>query len=108
MSETRRKPWRVPKRVSIKGINYKVLIVEKLKDDDGDFCDGLHDHSKKVIYIDKSTKGATRRKTFLHEMFHAYIYECNIREGLQETLEEVIVETMAQATDEQFFLEWKK
>jgi hypothetical protein len=93
--------------IKIKGYRYKIILKKFLKDDDGNLCDGLHDHEKKVIYLRRDLKGEGMRKTFLHEFFHAYIFECNIREGLDSQLEEVIVETLSQATDDHFELKWR-
>lgn len=91
----------------IKGARYKIVYKKFLKDDDGVICDGLHDHIKKIIYVRSVLKGAELRKTFLHEFFHAYLFECNVREGLDTQLEEVIVETLSQATDDNFIIKWR-
>lgn len=93
--------------VVIKGARYKIIKKKYLKDDDGVICDGLHDHVKKIIYIRKGIEPEIMRKTFYHEFFHAYLFECNVREGLDAQLEEVIVETLSQAMDNHFTVSWR-
>jgi hypothetical protein len=107
MSEkkTRRKPFRLPKKVKIKGVVYKVQVVEDLRDDDGVLCDGLHCPKTHTISVAKDTKGQYRRRVFIHEVFHGYVYECHLREVISSEVEELIVEALACGTDEQFYLE---
>jgi len=100
--------FRLPESIKIKGKKYKLKHVKNLKDDDGKPCMGLHDHENKVISIDKLVIGSEKRQTLLHEFFHAYLYECNIREGLDSQLEEVIVEALSQGIEEHFDIKWKK
>jgi len=93
--------------IMVKGARYKIIYKKSIKDDDGVICDGLHDHIKKTIYVSSGLNGADLRKTFLHEFFHAYLFECNVREGLDTQLEEVIVETLSQAMDDHFLIKWR-
>ena len=107
MSEKRYR-FRLPKTVVVKGAKYKVIVTPNVVDDDGKPCMGLHDHDSKEILIDKNMTAKEKRTTFLHELFHAYCYECNIREGLDSQMEEVLVETIAQAVELHFEFLWKK
>ena len=104
---TARNSFPFPDSIIIKGTKYKVVKVKNLKDDDGNECQGLHDHVLKVISIDSALRGANRRKTFLHELAHAYLYECHIREGLDGQLEEVIIEIIVNAFDKHFDIRWR-
>lgn len=98
----------LPDSIDVKGVNYKIKIVKNLKDDDGKICLGLHDHDGKIISINATCKGAEKKKTFLHEMAHAYIYECHAREGLDSQMEEVLVEILVNAFDNEFDIRWRK
>jgi len=99
--------FKLKSSIMIKGSRYKIKNRKYLKDDDGALCDGLHDHINKIIYVRSGLDGAELRKTFFHEFFHAYLFECHIREGLDTQLEEVIVETLSQALDNNFIVKWR-
>jgi len=99
--------FRMPPHVTVKGVKYKVKLVNGLKYK-GEEVLGLHDHENRTISVCSSAKGRLRRQTFVHELFHAYIYECNIREGLDSQLEEVIVDLLSAALEENNLdLRWK-
>lgn len=100
--------FRLPKTAVVKGATYKIIIQKDVIDDDGKACMGLHCHEEKEILIDKNMTAKEKRTTFLHELFHAYCYECNIREGLDSQMEEVLVETIAQAVELHFEFLWKR
>lgn len=99
--------FKFKRSIPIKGARYKIKMVKDLKDDDNKACWGLHDHIGKVISIEKSLDDKEKVQTLLHEIFHAYLFECNIREGLDSQLEEAIVESLAQCVDLHFELKWK-
>lgn len=92
----------------IKGTRYKVILGSKLFDDDGREADGLFDPEKKTISIHKNLTLKKAKEVFLHELLHAYFYECNLREGIDTQLEEVIVETAAQGILKHFDVVWRK
>ena len=94
--------FRIPSTLKIKGKTYKVKLVKDLKDDGVEVL-GLHDHENQVISINSCTKGRERRQVFFHEYFHAYIYECGLREGIDSQMEEVIVDALAQSLEENGF-----
>ena len=101
------KKFRLRKSITILGTKYKIIQTPDLKDEDGNLCMGLHDHIKKVILIDAKLPLAEKRQTFLHELFHAYLFEAYVREGLDTQLEEVIVEMLSQTIEKHFNIEWK-
>lgn len=71
-------------------------------------CYGLHDPEKRLILLSKDMKPKEYVPVFLHELFHAYMYECGIREGIPIAIEEIIVDALALAVDIHFDLSWKK
>jgi len=101
------KHFRLPRKITVKGVEYKIRQKKGLKYKGKEVC-GLHDHIHKTIWINSSIKKPTdRRITMIHELFHAYLHVCGIGEGLDEQLEEVIVDLLASAVDKHFGLEWK-
>ncbi len=93
--------FKLPQSITVKGEKYKVKQVIGLKVY-GNEVMGLHDQVNKEILINKKMTKKEKRVTFLHELFHAYCFECNIREGLDSQLEEVLVETISQAVEKHF------
>lgn len=57
--------------IIINGITYKVEIVEEVSLDG---CIGTCDPEKQLIQVKKSLNKEQRRKTFLHELAHAYMF----------------------------------
>ena len=98
---------RFPKKIVVKGVEYKISLDNYLRDDDGKLCSGLHDHERKVIHIDKNMGIEEKRQTFIHELFHAYLHECHVNEGIDSQLEEAIVESLSQSITKSFVLNWK-
>lgn len=93
--------------ITVKGVRYRIRKVKKLKNDRGEDIQGLYDPDKKVIRILAGATPKIDRQTFLHELAHAYLYECNIREGLDSQLEEVVIETIVLGFDKHFSINWK-
>jgi Zn-dependent peptidase ImmA (M78 family) len=101
--------FKLPKTVEVKGETYKVKRKKNLKDDDGHECDGLHDHINKEILICSAIKDdKTLLLTFLHELNHAYMEECHLREGLSRQMEEAVAECIAQGIVKHFDLTLKE
>jgi len=101
------KRFRLPRKILVKGIEYKIRRKKKLKYE-GKEVYGLHDPKTKIIWIDSGIKQPHMlRVTLIHELFHAYIDVCGITEGLDRQLEEVIVDLLACAIDKHFKVEWK-
>ena len=94
--------------IVIKGARYKIKWKKNLRDDSDNECLGLHDCENKTISLSKDMDVCDYVPVFLHEMFHAYLFECNIREGINLAVEEIIVEASARAIDLHFDLSWKK
>lgn len=94
-------------KISVKGAEYTIKWKQKIIDE-GIVCWGLHDSEKKLILLSKELPKKEILSVFLHELFHAYLFECNIREGLSGSLEEVVVECLSKAIDFHFDLLWKE
>jgi Zn-dependent peptidase ImmA (M78 family) len=92
----------------VKGVEYSIKRKKGLKYERNEIM-GLHDHIRKTIWIESSIKQPHMlRVTLLHELFHAYLHQCGIGEGLDVQLEEVIVDMLAQCVDKHFSIDWKK
>jgi len=101
------KHFRLPRKVQVKEVEYKIRQKKGLTYKGKEIC-GLHDHIHKTIWINSDIrKPKERRITLLHELFHAYLHVCGICEGLDEQLEEVIVDLIATCIDKHFSIEWK-
>lgn len=73
---------KIPKRVKIGGITYKVKEVDqinRLNNYDSKTV-GLWKIENATIYIDKHLEQQIKEKFFLHELFHAIFEHCNIEQ----------------------------
>ena len=61
------------KKIKIKGQPYKIYYVNNLY---GPY--GLTDLKNKNIYIEQSDEKIELQKTIIHELTHAYLYECGL------------------------------
>jgi len=101
------KPFRLPRTIIVKGVEYKIRQKKDLTYK-GKEIYGLHDHIRNTISINSSIKKPKdRRITMIHELFHAYLHQCGICEGIDEQLEEVIVDLFAVAMEKHFEINWK-
>ena len=82
---------KIPKKVIIKGAEYKVMIVKQIDDDDSE---GECDSNVKTIKIRKSLSKEQRELTFVHECFHAVLAEIHMQ--LPDDLEEACVDALSQ------------
>ena len=99
--------FRLKKFLNIKGRKYRISQVKRPTGEDGKECAGYHDHEKRKIVIARGMEKEDKLHTFLHELFHAYIFECGIREGLDSQLEEVVVDQLAKSIIDNFEIKWK-
>lgn len=100
---------RIPRKFVLKGKTWKVRYKRELAFEAVP-CDGLCDYSKRTITINKQLNKADRVNTFLHELFHAIIFEAHINRGTRftEGLEEVLCDAFADALCTLFSVRWKK
>lgn len=61
---------KIPPKIRIKSkVNYEIVWQAKIADDD--FCLGLCDPQKQIIYLKLGMSDTETIKTFLHEVLHA-------------------------------------
>lgn len=74
---------KIPKKVKVGGITYKVKEVNsinRINEVDGKTV-GLWEPAKSVIYLDKNLEKQAKEKFYLHELFHAIFEHCNIEQA---------------------------
>lgn len=100
---------RIPTKFELKGKVWKVRYKPRLNFE-GVPCDGLCSFDTRTITINKDLSKADRINTFLHELFHAIIFEAHINRGTRftEGLEEVLCDAFADALTTLFSVSWKK
>lgn len=100
---------RIPTKFELKGKVWKVRYKSSLQFGGG-ACDGLCSFSNRTIYINKDLPKADRQATFLHELFHALIFEAHIAPNARfsEGVEEVLCEAFADVMCTLFTLKWKR
>jgi hypothetical protein len=101
---------KIPSSLNIKGADWKIVLKERLFDE-GDEIRGLCDFEEKTIYISvqghKTTK--SMHATFLHELFHAVLFENALDQtDLDRNLHEIIVESLSRFMLDTFSLSLKK
>lgn len=62
-------------KIKIKGKTYKIQFVDCL-----DLCCGLTNVETKTISIDNNLEKGTTFEAIVHELIHAYFYECGLDE----------------------------
>jgi len=96
----------LPKKQDIFGRIVKVEVIEHLEDDTG--SDGLYIKHRRIIQVDKSLKGLELLDTYLGECLHALFDRTNIRQGVEDSTEEIIVHNTVQWLLENCNVELKK
>jgi len=59
--------------INIKGQEYQVEFKDYLPN-----CCGLSDSAKKEIFIENNSNSEELKKRIVHELLHAYFYECGL------------------------------
>ena len=74
---------KIPKKVKVGGITYKVKEVDKINrfNNYQSKTVGLWQPENAVIYLDKNLGKQVKEKFFLHELFHAIFEHCNIEQA---------------------------
>lgn len=94
---------KIPKEISIKGTKYKIKR-NFISDDEYGRCDSF----TKTINIHPSVTGELLKATFMHEVFHALVFELGLRQAsFSHDIEEVLVENLANFVCEKFKLQLK-
>ncbi len=99
----------IPKGFVLKGKRWKVLRPKIIKHD-GQVCDGLCSWHTRTIRISRDLKIREAKQVFLHELFHAVIYEAHINPGARfnDSLEDVICDAFADVIKTLFTVTFKK
>ena len=84
---------RIPEKVRIGGIDYKVVFKANPLNGTNDVCYGVFDSEVCEIQLNNERPMHPERlkQTFLHELLHGAIWEC----GIESEDEEMLVKTMA-------------
>jgi len=84
---------RIPEKVRIGGIDYKVVFKPNPTNGTNDVCYGVFDSELCEIQLNNEREMHPERlkQTFLHELLHGAIWEC----GIESEDEELLVKTMA-------------
>jgi Zn-dependent peptidase ImmA (M78 family) len=100
---------RIPTKFELKGKVWRVKYKPNLSFGDTP-CDGLCNFGKRTIYLERSLPKDARQATFLHELFHALIFEAHVAPGTRfsEGVEEVLCEAFADVMTTMFTLKWRR
>lgn len=96
---------KIPRRIKIKDKSWCIKMVKSLKDDDNNEVYGLCDFQKRTIQITKGLDKTLEAHTFLHEFFHACLYELHV--DINREIEEVIVDGISAIMSETFHVQSK-
>lgn len=77
--------------VSIKGTLYNVKKVDKIEDADNSVCGVCRKIDKKIEFV-KDVNGLETAETIIHELVHAFLYECG---AVEESSDESLVSWIA-------------
>lgn len=98
---------RIPRSIEVYGQRISVRKVSKAV---GEFNpkdhDGFFDKEKSIIYL--SAKDKNTEATFLHELIHAVCHRVGVTQAIDDSVEEVIAESISVAVAELFDLRFKK
>lgn len=100
---------KIPKNIKIYGKNWAIDYKWNLKDDEGNNLEGLCCFEKRLITIDRLLTKEKKFSVFLHELFHAILFELKIKQtSLSSDVEEIIVEGFADFLTSNFDIRSKK
>lgn len=88
----------VPDTFRLKGKRWKVVTEPDLEED-GYECDGLCDTDARIIYLNSDLTPKKRWGIFLHEYFHAVVFEAHIPTGgeWESNMEDILAEAFRDA-----------
>jgi len=95
----------LPKSIAVFGVRYKVRLVSNPNykgDGSSSGNDGIVDHDKKEIQIDKELSHEEKVSTLIHEMFHVLVKRLSLYQVIDSQLEEVIADGVAAMISENF------
>lgn len=87
----------LPKRLTAPGGDVAIVLVDKLKNDDGTECWGLWDDSTRTISLDRSANRRHQWKVLYHEQCHVALGDAGLDNGIHDELLEAICDAVATA-----------
>lgn len=99
----------IPNSFMLKGKRWKILRPKVIKQD-GVLCDGLCSWHTRTIRISADLNKREAVHTFLHELFHAVVYEAHIGPGsnFNDELEDVLAEAFVDVLKSLFTIKLKR
>lgn len=83
---------KVPTKISLEGYLVPIEYKAKSNNKDNEMLYGQFCNKKKIsIYLDSHSSKSELMSTIKHELFHAVLDRCGLREMLSDDLEEAIV-----------------
>lgn len=100
---------KLPKKFKLKGKTWRIRFVDSIKDSGMD-CLGICHCDRRLIEIVKGLPPKKLKATFLHELFHAVIFEAHINYGTKfgAGIEEVLCDAFEDALSTCFVLKFKR
>lgn len=100
---SRKKVQRINKSIRILGLTVPVKMRANLHDEHGRPIFGYYDPEKRIIVLNSDQTDESLRRTFYHEIGHAFLDRIGIRVSLSQEIQEVIVEGLSNLLEENFF-----
>ena len=99
---------RIPKSILVHGKEWCVKYGQNLKHEGHDAY-GLCEYESRTIWICRDVDKSERPLIFLHEIFHAILYEVGVHEtSINDDIEEIIVGNLSEYVMENFTLNLKR
>jgi len=92
---------RLPKQINVMGKNYQIIKSSDMEDM------GLLDEEAGTLSINMNQSEEDLLNTLVHELGHALFRRCGFNQGVQDQLEESIVQSYANMITEVFNLKLK-
>lgn len=90
----------IPLYINVKGSVYNIIIADEIEGD----RQGLCSYSDKKIFIQKDSDRAEMRRTFLHELCHAILFEIGFHQtSLTYEAEQILVENFSHVLEPLFY-----
>jgi hypothetical protein len=91
---------RIPRSLMIKGERWSIRHKNNVEDDEHNKCYGICNFEDRVIYLEKGMSKELEAETFIHEVFHAVLYEMHM--NLDREIEEQVIDGLSYAVVNMF------
>lgn len=100
---------KIPRSFYLKGKRWKVIRPRTIKED-GEVCDGLCSWHTRTIRISSDLSKREAFDVFLHELFHAVVFEAHVNRGAKfsEGLEDVMCDAFVDVMKSLFKVQLRK